>query len=428
MRTRTIPILILLALCPSVGRALDFTPHICTAPLDFADVPADDPYCPWIHRLALDGLSLGCGGGTFCPQQPMSRAAAAAVFERAMRGTASWSPTSGYYARTIVVSPLPGGPLASGAALRAAVQRTSLAGPDNRFLIKLEPGVYDVSGTTGVDMNHYVDLEGSGIGVTTIVAQTLSDSSLLGLPGDNEVRLLTVRGESSMGNPASVSAYNQGSARLSRVRVVSLHGTAVECGTGSALRIVHSTIESEASFALRLLGCQGIVEDSELAVRNASSATKAIGVYECNLDLRRSDVFAGTFNGFNVALDAADATVRVEGTHLRADGGPYSNPQVETIRLARSNATIVKSDLEATGQGPNLWTLRANSDAGSYTTSVRESRFSHGSIQASAHDVVHIANSQLDQADADTNGGTIGCFKSYDENFDNSSGYFMACP
>jgi hypothetical protein len=428
MRARTIPILIFLALCPSVGRAVDFTPHICTAPLDFSDVPADDPYCPWIHQLAKDGVSLGCGGGKFCPQQPVRRAAVAALLERAMRGTPSWSPSAAYYARTIVVSPVPGGPLASGAALRAAVQQTSLAGPGNRFLIKLEPGVYDVSGTTGVDMHHYVDLEGSGIGVTTIFAQTLSDSSLLGLPGDNEVRLLTVRGESSMGNPASVSAYNQGSSRLSRVRVVSLHGTGVECGTGSALRIVHSTIETQASGALRLLGCQAIVEDSELAVRNATNVTKTIGVYESNLALRRSDVFAGTYNGFNVALDALDSTIHVEGTHLRADGGPYSNPQVETIRLARSNAIIVKSDLEATGNGANLWTLRANSDAGSYATSVRESRLSHGSIQASAHDVVHIANSQLDQASADTNGGTIGCFKSYDENFDNSTGYLMACP
>jgi hypothetical protein len=40
----------------------------------FSDVPADDPFAPWIERLAAEGITSGCSGGRFCPQTPVTRA------------------------------------------------------------------------------------------------------------------------------------------------------------------------------------------------------------------------------------------------------------------------------------------------------------------------------------------------------------------
>jgi len=44
----------------------------CTAPL-FGDVPASSPFCRWIEELARRGVVGGCGGGNYCPNDPITR-------------------------------------------------------------------------------------------------------------------------------------------------------------------------------------------------------------------------------------------------------------------------------------------------------------------------------------------------------------------
>ncbi len=40
----------------------------------FLDVPAADPFAPWIEELASLGVTGGCGGGNYCPGAPVTRA------------------------------------------------------------------------------------------------------------------------------------------------------------------------------------------------------------------------------------------------------------------------------------------------------------------------------------------------------------------
>jgi hypothetical protein len=63
--------------------------------------------------------------------------------------------------RTVLVSPVPGDPVASG--LELLTKLAGIPGPSssNRWLLKLEPGVYDVQNTY-VPMREWVDIEGSG--------------------------------------------------------------------------------------------------------------------------------------------------------------------------------------------------------------------------------------------------------------------------
>jgi hypothetical protein len=61
------PVLVLSVLEPG------FTPPACAAPR-FNDVPASSPFCPWIEELARRGVVGGCGGGAYCPGQPVTRA------------------------------------------------------------------------------------------------------------------------------------------------------------------------------------------------------------------------------------------------------------------------------------------------------------------------------------------------------------------
>jgi hypothetical protein len=49
-----------------------YAPPTCATPM-FADVPATSGFCPWIEELARRGVVSGCGGGNYCPGQPVSR-------------------------------------------------------------------------------------------------------------------------------------------------------------------------------------------------------------------------------------------------------------------------------------------------------------------------------------------------------------------
>jgi hypothetical protein len=51
--------------------ALD--PPACGTTLMFGDVPATSPYCKWIEELARRGVVSGCGGGNYCPSNPVTR-------------------------------------------------------------------------------------------------------------------------------------------------------------------------------------------------------------------------------------------------------------------------------------------------------------------------------------------------------------------
>lgn len=57
-----------------VLRTLDpaLTPPACGAPI-FGDVPASSPFCRWIEELFRRGVVTGCGGGNYCPDQPVTR-------------------------------------------------------------------------------------------------------------------------------------------------------------------------------------------------------------------------------------------------------------------------------------------------------------------------------------------------------------------
>ncbi|MGH9381892.1 MAG: choice-of-anchor Q domain-containing protein [Thermoanaerobaculia bacterium] len=53
----------------------DFVPPECEEADErrFADVPFDEPACPWVEELARRGVTAGCGGGNYCPEAPVTR-------------------------------------------------------------------------------------------------------------------------------------------------------------------------------------------------------------------------------------------------------------------------------------------------------------------------------------------------------------------
>jgi hypothetical protein len=70
----------------------------------------------------------------------------------------------GSYKRTVVVSPVPNDAVASGTALKNALNGITNASQTNPYLLKIEPGVYDLGSLqfSRLDMKSFVDVEGSG--------------------------------------------------------------------------------------------------------------------------------------------------------------------------------------------------------------------------------------------------------------------------
>ena len=50
---------------------LCYTPPPCTGV--FTDVPCSSNFAPWIEAMAAEGITGGCGGGNFCPTNPVRR-------------------------------------------------------------------------------------------------------------------------------------------------------------------------------------------------------------------------------------------------------------------------------------------------------------------------------------------------------------------
>jgi hypothetical protein len=49
-----------------------FAPPACTT-APFPDVPCASPFAPWVKELVARGITSGCGGGLYCPTNPVTR-------------------------------------------------------------------------------------------------------------------------------------------------------------------------------------------------------------------------------------------------------------------------------------------------------------------------------------------------------------------
>lgn len=115
--------------------------------------------------------------------------------------------------RTEVVSPVPGNPVASGARLLRALADITSASAADPWLIKIEPGLYDLDGQSLV-MRPFIDFEGSGEAVT-VVHSTVNAVGTVQGAGPAELRRLTVTNS----GPTDAIALSNGAVEFSASHV-----------------------------------------------------------------------------------------------------------------------------------------------------------------------------------------------------------------
>src|SRR4029434_390302 len=69
----------------ALAQVLAINPPACVAGQEmFHDVPASSPFCPFIEELSRRGITGGCGGGNFCPGDPVTRQQMAVFLVKAL--------------------------------------------------------------------------------------------------------------------------------------------------------------------------------------------------------------------------------------------------------------------------------------------------------------------------------------------------------
>ena len=68
-----------------------YAPPLCSGV--FADVPCPSTFANWIEQLSAEGITAGCGGGDYCPADPVTRQQMAVFLLKTEHGSAYVPPT-----------------------------------------------------------------------------------------------------------------------------------------------------------------------------------------------------------------------------------------------------------------------------------------------------------------------------------------------
>ncbi len=267
-----------------------YTPPACSG--IFLDVACPGGFAVnWIEQFYHDGITAGCGGGDYCPSNPVTRAEMAVFVEKTMRGTSNWPP------HTVLAFHHPAAETNSNVnsgtellALVAAIPSTGAEAPSpaNPWLIRLGPGIFDL-GTGALQLPANVALEGAGQDITALVASgyNLVGLGTLVLAGSNVVRDLSVYNTGNATYDIAVVA-NGPTNRFTHVIVYatsssSASGTAIGLYVGSSATAVVDNTEITATNAFNTYGVEsigGYVQNIHTSVfaygANASGASYAM--------------------------------------------------------------------------------------------------------------------------------------------------------
>lgn len=359
--------------------------------------------------------------------------------------------------RTVVVRPV-GSATANGTALDAALASITDNSGTNPYLLKIEPGIYDL-GTGFLTMKPYVDIEGSGEGTTTIIGAGFGNTfnGTVNLADNSELRRLSVVNTGGNSYAIAVRVPSVPGARISHVGLKSSAASIIAYGlvTSSSLGVRVHSVESEASgvaasaFSVTESGNSAILENllgsatasgpgttgiglsisGFLHVRNsrfvASGPAAAAGISvhslsDASIEHVRAEA-RGTSSNIGVSFNGGSAVLH--GVVAVAEGG---NSCAGAQSANGGYGTISSSILKASGCTTNRGFF--SFDAPSLvTTSIDNSKIigSQATIFAGSNNTLLIGSSLLDGGPSNLGGGTETCVFVYDEA---RLGFASSCP
>lgn len=306
-------------------------------------------------------------------------ASAAVAQNSALQTNVSRAVRGGGYGGTVVISPIPGDPAASGQALRKALNNLNPEPSSSfRWLVKIEPGVYELGGNP-LAMRQYVDLEGGGVAATTLrgnVGPTSGAAAREDLSNPDSL----VQGDDGLNQGLIAGASN-----------AELRQLTVECVPTAAQPACMAILNESASPRLTNLRLRvtGQSNGSHWGIRNYNAAP-ALDHVEIEVSGSQNGDNYGLVNvgeGFQTVIDLRNSTIAVSGA------AAVNNWAVLNRSFAKVHP-VLSSTLTATG-GHNAAGLL-------YTDTGFSGDFyvQHSTITASGASGESIGINQLDSGDA----------------------------
>lgn len=246
------------------------------------------------------------------------------------------------YKRTVIVSPVPGDPAASGTALLSTLSGIAGASQDNPYLLKIEPGLYDL-GSSPLVMKQWVDIEGSGEGVTTIrrSGSPNFDTGTVVASNKSGLRFLTV--ENIGGATRATAVWNEGA---------------------TSFRLAHVTAKASGgstNVAVDTLNASPEITDLE-AVASGGSGTN-YGLYNNNSSPTMTDVTA-TASGGSLSQGVHNrnsSSPTISRATITASGAGGGNIGVDNENASSPKLTDLKITVLGTPNSNNTGVLNSNS-------------------------------------------------------------------
>lgn len=284
------------------------------------------------------------------------------------------------YARTVIVSPA-GTEIQNGDALRDALADIIDASASNRYLVKIEPGIYQV-GVDAIDMKEFVDIEGSGQGITTIRGTgggSPAEAPVMRGASNTQLRSLTL--ESISGDTTAVGYYT---------------------GTGTSVKLQDVTLKASNAgsfgYGFYALSCtEAVLERVTVIVENNVNGSIGIGPFLCDrVTIRNSKATATSSGSFSSGVNTNSLTTSLWNVETSATGASENFG----IHSSKSDLDVHYSRASAGPAGVNSHGLFLDDDGGAsvlYAVTVQHSQLlgDEAAANTAVETELQIAASQL---------------------------------
>jgi hypothetical protein len=283
------------------------------------------------------------------------------------------------FVRTVIVD---GGstPTANGAALISSLAGITGNSSTNPWLVKVEPGIFDL-GSASLAMRDYIDIEGSGRGVTIITSTAPRGGTNNGVINiasgiHNEVRDLTVQNTATSGDSICITNISSNFS-LNRVNLINTGDSSNNFGllteaSNPLINEVGVQVTSQADgLGIWVTNGAPVIRDATINLTASGAAASLAGVIEMSggsvvVDRATITLSGGLISdGFYIVSSTptiSRCTVNVTG----ATGGTSS---AEGIRVANSAATLQDNLVAVTAANIN-YGIVLDGDTGNVLRSV----------------------------------------------------------
>jgi hypothetical protein len=283
----------------------------------------------------------------------------------------------GGYTHTLIVSPNPTDPVAAGQELIQAVSGIDDPSASNAYLVKVEPGIYDLEASSLV-MRPFVDVEGSGEGITTITSALGSGSGTVVAANNSELRYLTVKNTGETGQQVVAIFSETSSPRLNHVTAIASggaenYGIHTSNGTVSLKHVTATATGGAQSFGA--INFNSVMNVTDSAFSGAEAAVNYGIVSTAGGQLRMNSSTATATGGtiaigvrtYNSTHTLTDMTISATGGSFEAVGiynGQKSS--LPTVNLLQSRVTGTTHSIYSIGGAIKVGASQLTGPAGTF--------------------------------------------------------------